>query len=394
MYELLKGLKVLDLTRLLPGGYATQLLGDLGAEILKVEDPWQGDYMRWMEPHFPGTKESSLFWGLNRNKKSMTLNLKSPQGKKIFLDLVANYDVVIEGFRPGVMAGLGLDYETLKQVNPGLIMCSISGYGQDGPYRMRAGHDINFTAIAGVLGLTGKSADSDPVISPVQLGDLGGGALMAVIGILAAYISREKTGLGQYIDVSMLDGVVSLLTMLLMEQAAKGTAAMKRGEMFLTGGEAWYNVYQTKDGKYMALGALETKFWENFCRLVDREDLIKEQFSQNPSFKEEVKEIFRSRTREEWEALLADQDTCCEPVLTLEEAKEHPQLVARKMFISLEHPEAGSVDVIAPPLKFSQEPTGSVAKPPGYGEHTEEILTQVLGLGIEEIKGLKEKGVI
>ncbi|NLL19094.1 MAG: CoA transferase [Clostridia bacterium] len=394
MYELLKGLKVLDLTRLLPGGYATQLLGDLGAEILKVEDPWQGDYMRWMEPHFPGTKESSLFWGLNRNKKSMTLNLKSPQGKRIFLDLVLNYDVVIEGFRPGVMAGLGLDYETLKQVNPGLIMCSISGYGQDGPYRMRAGHDINFTAIAGVLGLTGQSVDGDPVIPPVQLGDIGGGALMAVIGILAAYISREKTGYGQYIDVSMLDGVVSWLPMLLMEQVSKGTGAMKRGELLLSGGEICYNVYQTKDGKYMALGALEPKFWETFCRLVDREDLIKEQFSRNPSAKKEVEEVFRSKTREEWEALLADQDTCCEPVLTLEEAKEHPQLVARQMFIPLDHPEAGPVDVIAPPVKFSQEPAGAVAKPPGYGEHTEEILTQELGLGTDEIKDLKEKGVI
>ncbi|NLC76919.1 MAG: CoA transferase [Clostridia bacterium] len=394
MYGLLKGLRVLDLTRLLPGGYATQLLGDLGAEVLKVEDPWQGDYMRWMQPHFPGTKESSLFWGLNRNKKSITLNLKSETGKELFLDLVKKYDVVIEGFRPGVMEGLGLGYGRLKEVNPRLIMCSISGYGQDGPYRLRAGHDINYIALAGILGLTGKSPEEDPVIPPVQLGDIGGGALMAVIGILAAYISRQKTGRGQYVDVSMLDGILSWLAMLLMEQRAKGPEAMERGRMLLTGGEVCYNVYRTKDGKYLSLGALEPKFWEGFCRAVGREDLIKEQFSRDPAVKEEVVNIFLSKTREEWEALLADKDICCEPVLTLEEAKNHPQLTARQMFRPMPHPQAGPVDVLGPPLKFTEETEGPDTPPPGYGADTEEVLIKELGLSRDRIKELKKQGII
>lgn len=394
MYTLLKNLRVLDLTRLLPGGYATQLLGDLGAEVLKIEDPWQGDYMRWMPPHFPGTEESSLFWGLNRNKKSMTLNLKSKAGKEIFFELVKKYDVVVEGFRPGVMEGLGLGYQVLKEVNPRIIMCSISGYGQDGPYRQRAGHDINFSAIAGALGLTGESPDSSPVIPPVQLGDIGGGSLMAAVGILAACIAREQTGQGQYIDVSMLDGVISWMTMVFMEKAVKGAQGMKRGGMMLTGGLASYNVYRTKDGKYMALGALEDKFWERLCSLVGREDLAKEYKPQDPAVKEEIRQIFETKTRDEWVALLAKEDICCEPVLEPEEVEDHPQVVARQMFMELPHPQASEVKVIAPPIKFPGAPTKEILPPPGYGEHTTEVLTEELGLTTDEINKLKQQGVI
>ncbi|MGE5577975.1 MAG: CaiB/BaiF CoA transferase family protein, partial [Syntrophothermus sp.] len=204
MYQLLKGMRILDLTRLLPGPYATQLLGDLGAEVLKVEDPAQGDYMRWMGPGFAGSGDgagdSALFWGLNRNKRSMKLNLKSDAGKQVFFKLLQKYDVVLEGFRPGVMDSLGLGYEKLKEVNPAVIMCSISGYGQDGPYRSRSGHDLNFTALSGVLGLMGV-AGGPPAIPAVQIADIGGGGLMAAVGVLAAYISRQRTGKGQYVDV-------------------------------------------------------------------------------------------------------------------------------------------------------------------------------------------------
>lgn len=394
MYTLLKNLRILDLTRLLPGGYATQLLGDLGAEVLKIEDPWQGDYMRRMPPHFPGTEESSLFWGLNRNKRSMTLNLKSQAGREIFFNLVKKYDVVVEGFRPGVMEGLGLGYQVLQEVNPRIIMCSISGYGQDGPYRQRAGHDINFAAIAGVLGLTGDSPESPPVIPPVQLGDIGGGALMAAVGILAACIAREHTGRGQYIDVSMLDGLISWMTMVWMAIAVKGAGGMQRGGMMLTGSLASYNVYRTKDGKYMALGALEEKFWERFCSLVGREELAREYKPQDPVVKEEIKQIFVGKTRDEWVALLAGEDICCEPVLEPEEVKEHPQVIARQVFMELPHPRAGKVEVIGPPIKFPAIPVRQDLPPPGYGEHTAEVLTEELGLTPDEINKLKKEGVV
>lgn len=394
MYELLQDLRVLDLTRLLPGGYATQILGDLGAEILKVEDPWQGDYMRWMMPHFPGTGESPLFWGLNRNKKSMKLNLKTEEGKEIFLNLVAKYDVVIEGFRPGVMERLGLGYEELKKANPGIILCSISGYGQDGPYKEKGGHDINFTALAGILGLTGSREGKAPVIPPVQLGDLGGGALMAVIGVLTAYIARQRTGQGQYIDLSMLDGVVSWMTMLFMEKTVTTADKIKPGEMLLTGGEICYNVYQTKDGRYMALGALEPKFWEGFCDLVQRPDLVEHHFSPDPRIKKEIEEIFRGKTQEEWIALLEDKDICCEPILHPEEVKAHPQVQAREMFISLPHPQMEDVQVINNPIKFPRERQQNPILPPKHGEHTEEILLQELGLNRERVIQLKEQGII
>ncbi|HWJ02161.1 MAG TPA: CaiB/BaiF CoA-transferase family protein [Verrucomicrobiae bacterium] len=387
MYKLLSGVKILDLTRLLPGGYATQLLGDLGAEVVKVEDPWQGDYMRWMEPHFPGTGESALYWGLNRNKKSVALNLKSEKGRQVFLKLVQKYDVVLEGFRPGVMDKLGLGYEELKAVNPGVIMCSISGYGQDGPYKFRSGHDINYTATAGSLGLTGLAGET-PIVPALQIADLGGGGLMAAVGILSAYIARQNTGEGQYIDVSMMDGVVSWMAMLFMQQAV-GDTSLARGCTWLNGGIICYGVYPTKDDKYMALGALEPKFWTEFCQAVEREDLISRQFSGTAGDRAEVEGIFRSRTRQEWSEFFADKDVCCEPVLEMGEVKQHPQVAARNLFTTLNHPTAGPVQAVANPLKFGNAGEQTDRVPPGLGEHTREILLD-LGLTereLEEIKG-------
>lgn len=372
MYQLLKGMRILDLTRLLPGGYATQLLGDLGADVLKVEDPWQGDYMRWNELYIEGTKESILFWGLNRNKKSIKLNLKSEDGKQVFLKLLQKYDIVLEGFRPGVMESLGLGYEKLKEANPAVIMCSISGYGQDGPYKLRAGHDINYTAIAGSLGL-GGIAGGAPVMPALQIADIGGGGMMAAIGLLTAYISRLGTGEGQYIDISMMDGVVSWMTMLFMQLAAN-EPTLKRGETRLGGGEICYNIYQAKDGGYMSLGALEPKFWRQFCEAVGRGDLIPDQFSRDIKARAEVEAIFKTKTSKEWTEFFSDKDVCCEPVLNPQEVKEHPQVMHRKLFVKLSHPSAGEVDVVGIPIKFTNEQQVDDLIPPGFGEHTGQVL--------------------
>ncbi|MDR3271734.1 MAG: CoA transferase [Peptococcaceae bacterium] len=382
MYPFIQEMRILDLTRLFPGGYATQLLGDLGARVLKVEDPWRGDYLRWEEPCFPGTNESVLFWGLNRNKKSIKLNLKSAAGKRILFKLLEQYDIVLEGFRPGVMDKLGIGYEQLKAVNPAVILCSISGFGQDGPCYLTPGHDINYMAIAGALGLSG-TAGGAPVTPAVQVADIGGGGMMAVIAVLAAYIHRQTTGKGQYIDISMLDGVVSWMSMLFL-QAEVPSAGLKRGETRLGGGEICYNVYQTKDGGYMALGALEPQFWLKFCQLAGREDWITEQFSRNGAVKAEVEILFKTRTRDEWAACFAGADVCCEPVLDLSEVKAHPQVSGRKLFKRLDYDPAGVTEVVRNPIRFPTEPELEDLRPPGFGEHSQEVLRE-LGLSEEEI---------
>ncbi|KLU62888.1 formyl-coenzyme A transferase [Peptococcaceae bacterium CEB3] len=372
MYKMLKDMRILDLTRLLPGGYATQMLADLGAEVLKVEDPWQGDYVRWMKPYLPGTKDGAYYWALNRNKKSVILNLKTVEGRENFLKLLREYDIVVEGFRPGVMEKLGLGYEVLQRANPRTILCSISGYGQDGPYRLRSGHDLNYLALAGVLGLNGERG-GPPLPPAVQVADIGGGGLMAVIGILTAHIARARTGLGQQVDVSMLDGAVSWLAMIYAQLAA-AESELKRGEGPLSGGDICYAVYETTDGRYMSLAALEPKFWQAFCTAVARPDLVEKQFTRDPGARREVEQIFRARTQAEWVSFLGNLDVCCEPVLEPEETPEHPQVKARKLFLTLERPGGGRVKVPGRPLKFPAETEYPDAVPPGFGEQTEEIL--------------------
>lgn len=386
MYQLLNGVRILDLTRLLPGGYASQLLADLGAEVLKVEEPGQGDYLRWMKPYLPGTKESALYWSLNRNKKSLKLNLKSTEGREALLRLLVKYDIVLEGFRPGVMDSLGLGYKDLSKINPAVILCSISGYGQTGPYSRRSGHDINYMAVSGALGLTGQAGGA-PVPPAVQVADIGGGALMAVTGILSAYIARLRTGRGQYIDVSMLDGVVSWMAMLYAQQAATDST-MNRGEGILNGGEVCYGVYETMDGQYMSLGALEPKFWQAFCQAVERPELMGKQFDRDPDVLAEVERVFKSRTQKDWASFFRDKDVCCEPILEPSKVREHPQIKARRLFISLSHPQGETVESVGNPLKFPEEREFPDQAPPWFGEQTREVLREV-GFTEEEIERLE-----
>jgi crotonobetainyl-CoA:carnitine CoA-transferase CaiB-like acyl-CoA transferase len=385
---LLKELKMLDLSRLLPGPYCSLLLADLGMEVLKIEDPEQGDYARTLGPI--RKRDSANFLSLNRNKKSMKLNLKINEGKEIFYKLVRSYDIVLESFRPGVMDRLGIGYQELKKRNPGVILCSISGYGQDGPYRERSGHDANYIGLGGVLEITGPQ-NGDPILPGVQIADIGGGGMMAAIAILAAAIYREKTGEGQFLDISMMDGVVSWLSMHAAKYFVDGELP-KRGEMHLAGRYACYHVYATKDGRYMSFGALEPKFWMNFCEAIGRKDLIYKQFTEGEERLQVIKEIqdlFKTKTQNEWIDFFKDVDACCEPILTFEEVFQHPQVLHRKMVVEYEHPVEGKIRQVGNPIKSSQYPFEIRTHSPAWGEHTIEVL-KAIGYSEEEIGHFEE----
>jgi crotonobetainyl-CoA:carnitine CoA-transferase CaiB-like acyl-CoA transferase len=389
----LAGVKVLDLTRLLPGGFCSLLLADFGAEVLKVEDTGMGDYIRWSQPSYEGADESAksaLFLALNRGKRSIRLDLKSGGGREALLRLVREHDVLLESFRPGVMERLGVGYERLREENPRLVYCAITGYGQDGPYTGRSGHDMNYLGLNGLLGLSGD-AGGPPVQSAGQIADLGGGALMAAFGILAALRERDASGEGQLVDVSMFDGSLSWLALVAAKYLADGTPP-GRGELELAGGLLCYRPYACRDG-WVTLGALEPKFWQAWCRGVGRDDLVEKQFERPGSEAHaEVERIFLERTRDEWQAFASEHDCCLEPVLGLEEALDSELVRARDMVLGLDQPGAESeVRLLGVPVKLSRTPGAPAGPGPALGEHTEEVLA-ALGYSGEEIAALLESG--
>lgn len=383
MSQALSGLKVLDLTMNLPGPYMTWILALLGAEVIKIENPAGGDYGRAL---MASGQSSPFFAAVNRNKKSVSLNLKHPEGKRLLLKLLDHYDVLIEGFRPGTMERLGVGFEVTSVANPRLIQVSISGYGQTGPYRLRAGHDLNYLALAGILGMTG-TRDGEPAIPGVQIADVAGGSLMALTGLLAAVIQRNQTGKGQFVDVSMFDGALSLATMVFSGVEA-GLEKAEPGKMFLNGRFPCYGLYRTSDGEYMSLGAIEFKFWQNFCTAIGREDLMGGQFG-GPEIIAELDKLFASRTLGEWIQVMANADACCEPVLKLDQAAKSQLVEARSM---VNYGPDGR-RFLGCPLKLSGSLPPSDEPAPALGQHTREILAQV-GITDEEIDFLTGEGVI
>ncbi len=388
------GLRFLDLSRLLPGPYCSLLFADLGAEVIKVEEPGRGDYARRTRPFWGESDVGATFLLLNRNKKSISIDLKAETGKAVFRRLVGTADVLLESFRPGVMDRLGLGWEALRAENPGLVYCAISGYGQDGPYRNLVGHDVNYMGYAGALSVAGPR-DGSSLTPGVQVADLGGGALMAAFAIGAALHYRHESGQGQFIDVSMTDGVVSWLIPHLAAYFATGRVPERARER-LNGGWPCYGVYEAADGGHVTLGALEPQFWANFCRLAGREDLRPlhhVQGADRDRVEAELRQLFRTRTRAEWVELLHQADVCAGPVLALDEVLRDPQLVHRGLFTEVEHPTLGPVRQVAFPVQMSATPARVVTPPPELGEHTDELLH---GLGYDgaTIEAFRRDGVV
>ncbi|MFW6080831.1 MAG: CaiB/BaiF CoA transferase family protein [Desulfosalsimonas sp.] len=371
---------MLDLSRLLPGPYASMILADHGARVICMED---------------GRFESEAFKNntVNRGKEHMTLNLKSDAGRKIFFRLAESADVVLEGFRPGVTARLGVDYDSVSSVNPGIVYCSITGYGQSGPYSGFVGHDANYLSVAGVLDLIGET-EGRPVIPGIQIADMAGGGMNAVIGIMLALYSRERTGKGQYIDISMTDGSMSFLSLAVSLQQATGIQP-RRGDSYLSHRYACYNTYETEDGRYLSIGAVENRFWKTLCEYFEVPEYAPLQYDDDR--RGEILEFFRrkflSRPLSYWKEALAGLEICWAPVQNLSEAFKDPCFAHREMVVELLEESGKSLKVLGAPVKLSDNPPMVEGMPPEFGKDTRPILKQ-LGYTDEQIDLLAEKGVI
>jgi crotonobetainyl-CoA:carnitine CoA-transferase CaiB-like acyl-CoA transferase len=368
--------RMLDLSRQLPGPFCSMLLADLGMDVLAVYAP--------TDPMGMGIPL------LGRNKRSLSLNLKAPEGRAIFQRLARDADVVLEGSRPGAAARLGVDYDTLRKLNPRLVYCSISGYGQDGPYRDRVGHDVNYLGFAGVIGLSG-AAGGPPVIPGVQIADIGGGALTAAVGILAALWAREETGTGQFVDIAMLDGSVAWQVVNVMRWLADKREPA-RGDTMLTGHHPCYAIYETKDGRHVTVGALESHFWRTLCERLGMPELVGEQFAEGAERDEMFRRVrarFREHTMAEWVSELADLDICFGPVATLAEMMRDPQVRHRGMVAET----ADGRTTLGNPVKLSDTPPTLRTPPPELGQHTDAVLAS-LGYSPGDVAGLRARGVV
>lgn len=396
----LEGIRILDLTMLFPGPFGTRYFSDFGAEVIKIESEVRRDTVRDFPPiiKIPGSesKDGYFYHNLNRNKKDISLNLKTEEGQKIFYKLAETADVIVEQFRPGVVKELGIDYETISNINPKIIYCSITGYGQDGPYRDYAGHDINYIGVSGVASVTRDRETKEPVVPGIQVGDMMGGGLHAVIGILLALIAREKTGRGQYIDVSMMDGTLSFLPMILAQYLVDRVKPV-RGRLNLSGALPEYHIYKCKDKKYITIGALEPKFYQNLLKVLGiKESKAKSEFfgstSQDALFSE-FKKIFLTKNRDTWLEELRKVDTCVAPMNEIWEVENDPQVIHREMIIDVPLGDGETMKQIGFPIKMSDTPASFQFPAPGLGKNTEEILKD-LGYSDEEIEDLKQKKII
>lgn len=390
----LAGIRVLDLTRLLPGPVCTLHLADLGADVIKIEGPGvAGDYARSMGAGAAPGEDSYFFRIVNRNKRGLRLDLKHPAGVEVFLRLARDADVIVESFRPGVVDKLGIGYAAVKEINPRIVYCAITGYGQDGPWRDRAGHDLNYIATSGVLDQIGThdgKCSGDPAIPNLQIGDLLGGAMTAAMGILAALLGVKATGEGRYVDVAMTDAAFAHAYSPLLSVLARGRT-LPRGSDDLNGGFPGYGLYRTQDGRFVAVGALEPKFWKQFCAALGRSDLEPDGLARGPEgerARRELEALFASRPLSHWAALFENVDCGVTPVLSFEEAMAHPQLAARGML-----PEVDGLKQFAPPLKMSGLEFSVRAPAPKVGADGTAILREA-GYTEGEIDALAAQGVL
>jgi crotonobetainyl-CoA:carnitine CoA-transferase CaiB-like acyl-CoA transferase len=376
----LTGVNVLDLSRLLPGPYCSMILADHGARVIAVEDK------RFLA--------DGLFFNLiNRNKEHMSLNLKTEKGREIFFRLIQNSDVLLEGFRPGVVDRLGVGYERVREINPKIIYCSITGYGQDGPFRDRVGHDANYLSYAGVLDLIGE-ADRPPSIPGVQIADIAGGGMNAAIGILLALFAREKTGKGQYIDISMTDGMVALLPTVLFFHQLSGQEPARADE-FLSHRYACYNTYETADGRFISIGAVENRFWKQLCEVLGVAEYAELQYNdqRRKEIIDDMRNAFKQKTLDEWDAILGDLDICWGRVQSLSEVLKDPLFRQREMVVEVKGSNGKTSKTLGVPVKLSETP-GAVRTPPvGFGASTPAIL-QELGYSEKDIKEFEKAGVV
>ena len=400
----LENVTILDLSRMLPGPYCTMILSDLGADVIRVENP--SDPMSNLPPFFQKGKyyESAFNAVLMRNKKSITLNLKTDEARKIFYELVKKADVVMDTFRPKVMEKLKVDYKTLSAINPSIICCSMTGYGQNGPYEQKAGHDINYIGISGILDATRERAvfgkedqERPPIVPGLSPADIGG-ALVAAIGILSALFEREQNPerRGQFVDISMTDSTFFFQPIVAANKFVRDLSGKKGWGSGGGGGSPYYAVYRTKDNKYIAVGAIEPKFWHAFCEGLGRKDLKGKQYIQGEEKEkviEEVKNDILKKTQAEWLEIFENYDTCVSAVKNFWEACEDPQIIARNMIVKMDHPILGEVQNLGSPIKLSRTPATIRSFAPKSGQNTEEILKS-FNYSEEDIQNFKKNKVI